>query len=90
MLLSYLTMAAEPIQERWPVVFAIPLGVALIRWRRSIGRALGSFYGVEYPPNPDAEPARATRASAQMLWSAGMLIFGVFLIVMGAVILAGI
>jgi hypothetical protein len=90
MLLSYVTMAAESIQERWPAVFAIPLGVALIRWRRPIGRALGSFYGVDYPPNPDPEPARATGEWAQMLWSAGMLILGVFLIVVPAVILAGV
>jgi hypothetical protein len=90
MLLWYLTIAAESLQERWPVVFLIPPGVALIRWRRPIGRALGSFYGVEYPPNPDPDPSRATRESAQMFWSAGMLIFGVFLIVVPAVILAGV
>jgi hypothetical protein len=89
-LLSYLIIAADGIQERWPVALAIPLGVGLIRWRRSIGRALGGFYGVDYPPRRDPEPARATRESAQMLWSAGMLVLGTFLILVPAVILAGV
>jgi hypothetical protein len=90
MLLSFLTIAAEGIQDRWPLVVAIPLGVVLIRWRRSIGHALGGFYGVEYPPSGDPEPARATKESAQIFWSAGLLVVGAFLIIVPAVILAGV
>ena len=83
------TLAAAGILERWPLVVAIPLGIALIHWRRSIGRALGGFYGVEHPPSRDPEPARATREMAQMFWSAGMVVLGVFLVVVPALILAG-
>lgn len=89
MLLWDPTLAADGILERWPLVVAIPLGLALVRWHRSIGRTLGGFYGVEYPPNRDPEPAGATRDMAQMFWSAGMLVVGVFLVVVPVVILAG-
>ena len=83
-------LAAAELFERWPLLVAIPLGIVLIRWRDSIGRALAGFYGVEYPPNPDPEPARAIKDTSQMFWSAGMLVLGTFLIVVPVLILAGI
>jgi hypothetical protein len=87
---TLLTFAAQGILERWPLLVAIPLGLALIRWRRSIGKALSSFYGAEFPQSSDHESARATRNMAELFWSIGMLVLGGFMLVVPLLILAGV
>jgi hypothetical protein len=84
------TLATDGLLERWPLLVAIPLGLALIRWRRSIGKALGSFYGTEFPPSSHPESARATRNMAELFWTFGMLVLGVFILVVPLVVFAGV
>ena len=84
------TLAAQDALERWPLLVAIPVGLALIRWRRSIGKALGSFYGAEFPPSSDHESARATRNTAELFWTFGMLVLGGFMLVVPLLVFAGV
>jgi hypothetical protein len=70
-LLSLLATAASDDQPRWPLVIMMAAGVAILRWRRTIGRGIGSLYGTEFPRNPDPAPSRAKKEMAQMFWSLG-------------------
>jgi hypothetical protein len=38
-----LAAASHGALERWPLVVAMVAGATLLRWRRSIGRAIASF-----------------------------------------------
>ena len=87
--MTLLTLAVQGVVERWPLLVAIPLGLALIRWRRSIGKALGGFYGAEFPPSSDPEPSRATSDMAELFWTFGMLVIGVFMIVVPVLVFVG-
>jgi hypothetical protein len=75
---------------RWPLLIVMAVGVAILRWRRSIGRGIGSLYGTEFPPNPDPAPSPAEQDMAQMFWSFAMLVTGIFMVVVPLAVLVGI
>jgi hypothetical protein len=77
-------------QPRWPLLVTMAAGVAILRWRRSIGRGIGSLYGTEFPPNPDPAPSRAKKEMAQMFWSFAMLVAGVFMVIAPLAVLVGV